>query len=73
MAAPTGDAQADQAAWRAAVLAESILEILRLLEQMARSGDQILALIGQAELAGRAMEQPDAEMLLQLRDLTRHG
>ena len=63
------DADAHHPGRRAAVLAERVLQVLRFLQQVPGPCHQILAFVGQAELAGRAVEQPDAEMLLQLRDL----
>ena len=53
----------------AAVAAERVFQVLGFLQQVPRPGDQRLAIVGQAELAGGAMQQADTEMVLELRHL----
>ena len=62
--------QPDQPARRAALPPEHCLHLIGTLQQVPGVRQQDLAVVGEAEPAGGAMEQTDLEMLLQLCDQT---
>ena len=59
----------DPSGRRGTLLADHVFQFVGRVDDRAGLFQQILAVLGQAQMAGRAVEQPDLEMLFQLSDL----